>query len=158
MTRPAGSSIPSRRPRCPGTATGGSPQAVQRRPATIANAPSVVENLADGGRLLVDGDAEKSHALSPEAAAVWSCLEEGSFDRDRIVAQTSLDGETVDRALAEFAECGLLDTGSASSRRELLSRAAAIAGAAAGLKLVESVATPTPAAAQSLVDDSIDSE
>jgi hypothetical protein len=112
----------------------------------------IVEKLEDGGCLIVDGEAEQSHALDSQAAAVWSCLENGVFERTAIAAKTALDTDTVDRALAELAELGLLVPESASSRRELLSRAAAITGAAAGLKLVESVATPTPAAAQSSRD------
>lgn len=112
----------------------------------------IVETLDDGGCLIVDEDAQQSHALGPEAAAVWSCLESGTFEREAIAAQTSLGLDTVDRALGALAETDLLEAESASSRREILTRAATIAGAAAGLQLIETVATPTPAAAQSEPD------
>lgn len=117
--------------------------------------PLIVEKLEDGGCLVVDEDAQQSHALGPQAAAVWACLESETFDRNAIAAETSLDRDTVDRALAELTETGLLVPDSDATRREILSRAAAIVGAGAGLALIDSVATPTPAAAQS-PDDSGD--
>jgi hypothetical protein len=112
----------------------------------------IVENLPEGGCLVLDESAGKSHALRPEAAVVWTCLTAGVDDPATISERTSLDAETVHRALIELAECDLVESAPAASRRQLLSRAATIAGAAAGLKLIESVATPTPAAAQSNVD------
>jgi hypothetical protein len=112
----------------------------------------VVEQLPEGGCLILDEGAQTSHALRPEAAAVWGCLERGLADPGEIAAETALPTETVEVALAQIAECGLLEDDASSSRRQLLSRAATIAGAAAALELVESVATPTPAAAQSPVD------
>jgi DNA-binding IclR family transcriptional regulator len=113
----------------------------------------IVEQLPEGGCLILDESTQMSHALQPEAAAVWRCLERGVSDAGAIADETALPTETVDAALAQIAECGLLVDDASSSRRQLLSRAATVAGAAAALKLVESIATPTPAAAQSEVDN-----
>jgi hypothetical protein len=110
-----------------------------------------VEQLPEGGCLILDEGAEMSHALQPEAAAVWRCLERGLSDPSAIARETALPAETVDAALAQMVESGIVEE-TGSSRRELLARAAAVAGAAAGLQLIESVATPTPAAAQSQPD------
>jgi DNA-binding IclR family transcriptional regulator len=112
----------------------------------------VVETLPEGGCLILDESTQMSHALQPEAAAVWACLERGVADPPAIARETALPTETVEVALAQIAECGLLENEGSSSRRQLLSRAATVAGAAAALKLVESIATPTPAAAQSQTD------
>lgn len=114
----------------------------------------VVESLCEGGCLIVDEAAGKSHALQAEAAAVWTCVRDGIDDPQAIAERTALAPGTVDRALAELADCELVEATSGASRREILSKAAAIAGAAAGLKMIESIATPTPAAAQSFSDSS----
>jgi DNA-binding IclR family transcriptional regulator len=111
-----------------------------------------IEQLPEGGCLILDESAQMSHALRPEAAAVWRCLERGVADPGELARETALPTETVDMALAQIAECGLLEDDASSSRRQLLSRAATVAGAAAALKLVESIATPAPAAAQSRED------
>lgn len=109
----------------------------------------IVETMNDGGCLIVDEAAGRSHALQPEAATVWACLEQGVDRPDDIVETASLDAETVHRALIELAECELIESDDRASRRDVLSKAAAVAGAAAGLELVHSIVTPTPAAAQS---------
>ena len=108
----------------------------------------VVETLPDGGCLIVDESENRSHALRAEAAAVWHALERGS-DAEDLVAVTKLGREIVEAALVELEGAGLVVVEQVgSSRREWLARAATVAGAAAGLKLVETIATPSPAAAQ----------
>jgi hypothetical protein len=108
----------------------------------------VVEALPDGGCLIVDERQNQSHALRAEAAAVWHALERGT-DPDELVSVTKLGREIVEAALVELEGAGLVEVEPVgSSRREWLARAATVAGAAAGLKLVETIATPSPAAAQ----------
>jgi hypothetical protein len=113
----------------------------------------VVEALPDGGCLIVDEAEKKSHSLRPEAALVWRSLESGVAETE-LPAATGLEPAVVATALSQIDEAGLLAGETAeSSRREWLVRAAAVAGAAVGLKLVETIVTPSPAAAQSLVID-----
>jgi hypothetical protein len=112
----------------------------------------LVEALPDGGCLVVDEVSHQSHALGAEAAAVWRCVEEGRDQVAAIAATSGLGTDVVEAALAQLESAGLLEVEGGSSRREWLSRAATVAGAAAGLKLIETIATPTPAAAQSQVD------
>jgi hypothetical protein len=114
----------------------------------------VIEELPDGGSLILDEGERKSHALRPEAAAVWRQLEQGKHEIAAIAKATGLDAALVESAMSEIVEAGLVETETAgSSRREWLARAAAVAGAAVGLKLVETIVTPSPAAAQSLLQD-----
>jgi DNA-binding transcriptional ArsR family regulator len=114
----------------------------------------VVEALPDGGCLIVDEAESRSHALRAEAATVWHALERGTDPTD-LVSVTKLGREIVEAALAELEGAGLVEVEQAgSSRREWLARAATVAGAAAGLKLVETIATPSPAAAQTGTDSS----
>lgn len=56
------------------------------------------------------------------------------------------------QSLSQLAAADLLSEEEGASRRQILSRAATIAGAAVGLKLIETIATPAPAAAQSFQD------
>ena len=113
----------------------------------------VVEELPDGGCLIVDESMQQSHSLSPEAAAVWRSLGEGAGDVEALAQATRLQPEIVAAALSQLEQAGLLTADAAgSSRREWLARAATVAGAAVGLKLIETIATPSPAAAQSLID------
>lgn len=118
----------------------------------------ITEELPEGGALVVDEKAQLSHALEPQAAAVWACLEQGATETAAIAEKTGRTEAEVDEALAQIHAVGLLETAEGDSRREFLKRAAGLAGAAAGLTLIHSVATPKPAAAQSLnpPDDSTD--
>jgi hypothetical protein len=112
----------------------------------------VIEALPEGGSLVVDESSQQSHALAPEAARVLRSVEQGLGDVAAIARETSLEPSLVEAALGELARVGLIEEEAGSSRREWLARAAAVAGAAVGLKLVETIATPSPASAQSLVD------
>jgi hypothetical protein len=110
----------------------------------------VVEQLPDGGCLIVDEGNQQSHALAAEAAKVWRCLQHGTFEVGAIVVATGLDATTVEATLAELETAKLIELESVGSRRQLLARAALFTGVAVGLKLVDTIATPSPAAAQSL--------
>lgn len=112
----------------------------------------VYEALPDGGCLIVDENEKMSHALRPEAAAVWQASEQVSDPRE-LARVTGLELSTVEAALAELEAAKLVVLSEGSSRREWLARAATVAGAAVGLKLVETIATPSPAAAQTLEQD-----
>jgi hypothetical protein len=112
----------------------------------------VVEALPDGGCLIVDESEHQSHALRPEAAAVWRATEQSS-DPGELARATGLERSTVEAALAELEAAKLLVLAEGSSRREWLARAATVAGAVVGLKLVETIATPSPAAAQTAPQD-----
>ncbi|HVS14779.1 MAG TPA: twin-arginine translocation signal domain-containing protein [Thermoanaerobaculia bacterium] len=118
-----------------------------------AKSSLILEQLPEGGCLIVDEGGQQSHALDADAAAIWACVERSVTATDAIAAETGLDADTVTAALARFVEAGLVEVASDRSRRELLSRAAAVAGAAAGLALIQSIGTPPPAAAQSPTDE-----
>lgn len=118
----------------------------------------MTEYLADGGALVVDEHAQLSHALEPQAAEVWTCLEQGTTETAAIAEKTGRSEAEVDEALAQIHTAGLLETSEGDSRREFLKRAAGLAGAAAGLTLIQSAATPTPAEAQSLGSDGAPSQ
>ena len=109
----------------------------------------IVEALPDGGMLVIDEARNQSHALAPQAASVLGCLERGTSELHEIASAVSLEVAAVEAVLAELAAAGLIEENDGSSRREWLARAATVAGAAVGLKLVESIAVPSPAAAQS---------
>lgn len=113
----------------------------------------IVEALPEGGCLVVDETAQKSHALSAEAAKVWRCLQQGTGEPANIAAVSGVAPDVVEATLVQLAAADLFEVESGSSRREWLARAATVVGAAAGLKLVETIATPSPASAQSLVPD-----
>ena len=120
----------------------------------------VVEKLPEGGLLVIDPIAGRSHTLNAAAAAVWSAWTEGVRDLDelarRVASTTPLpaDEGIVHAALAQLKDTGLvreeIPTPSLESvaRRRLLKVAAA---AAFALPLIETIITPSPAAAQSEV-------
>jgi hypothetical protein len=113
----------------------------------------VIEDLPDGGCLILDERGHQSHALRSEAAAVLRQIEQGTTEVAAISLATRLDAGLVEAALADLAAAGVLELdASGPSRREWLARAATVAGAVVGLKLVETIVTPSPAAAQSLLD------
>ena len=109
----------------------------------------IVEALPDGGMLVIDEARNQSHALAPRAASVLRCLERGATDPAEIATAVSLEPAAVAAVLAELGSAGLIEEREGTSRREWLARAATVAGAAAGIKLVETIAIPSPAAAQS---------
>ncbi len=116
----------------------------------------IVEELPGGGYLVLDEAAGLSHALKPDAAKVWASLEDARSEEE-IAERTGLDAGVVHTAVAELRTAGLLEGGDGgTSRRELLTKAAVVAGAAAALTLIDTIATPSPAAAQSGTDNEDD--
>lgn len=108
----------------------------------------IVEDLPDGGLLIVDPIRHRSHTLSSEAGQIWSALAAVDCDPARLAATTGHPQDLVDSVLARFVDQRLVAM-AAEPRREFLRRAATVAGAAAGLALVQSIATPNPIQAQS---------
>jgi hypothetical protein len=112
----------------------------------------VVEELGDE-LLVYDLEANRGHALGPEAARVWQ-----SCDGRTPVEDFGLDLDTVNRALEELAKCDLLDpatewapASNGSTRRELSVRMVkAGVAAAAAAPLIVSVVAPRPAEAATL--------
>jgi hypothetical protein len=119
----------------------------------------VVENLPDGGLLVMEPDGGRSHTLNASAAAVWQAWREGEHDvtvlAERVAASTELpaDEGIIHSALARLKDARLVTEEipqpslESVSRRRLLRLAA---GAAFALPFVETIVTPSPGAAQSL--------
>jgi hypothetical protein len=119
----------------------------------------VLENLPDGGLLVMEPDGGRSHSLNAAAAAVWQAWSAGEHDitilASRIAAVTELpaDEGIAHAALARLKDAGLVreeipqPTLESVSRRRLLKLAA---GAAFALPFVETIVTPSPASAQTL--------
>lgn len=112
----------------------------------------IVEEVGDE-LLIYDTETKYGHCLSPAAASIWHRCD-GVTTIDRLCAgESSLDRETVDRALAELALCELLEVAKperGTTRRQLSSRAMKIGAAAVAAPLVLSVAAPTAMAAVTL--------
>jgi hypothetical protein len=118
----------------------------------------VVESLPEGGLLVMEPEAGRSHTLNAAASVVWQAWGEGERDvaalAARIAAATELpaDEGIAHTALARLKDAGLVreeipqPSLESVSRRRLLKVAA---GLALALPLVETIVTPSPAAAQS---------
>lgn len=119
----------------------------------------VVENLPEGGLLVMEPDGGKSHTLNAAAAVVFEAWRAGERDVETLAAKVATatelpaDEGIVHTALARLKDAGLVrdeipqPSLESVSRRRLLKLAA---GAAFALPLVETIVTPSPAAAQSL--------
>ncbi|HWH10752.1 MAG TPA: hypothetical protein VG165_06460 [Solirubrobacteraceae bacterium] len=113
----------------------------------------VVERV--GAELLVyDPVSSLAHCLTADAAAVFDACD-CAADRAALCAAAGLPVETVDRALGELAELGLVDVagepippiaGERVRRREALKRLAKASAAATAAPLIFSVVLGTPAA------------
>jgi hypothetical protein len=118
----------------------------------------VVESLPEGGLLVMEPEAGRSHTLNAAASVVWQAWSGGERDvaalAARIAAATELpaDEGIAHTALARLKDAGLVreeipqPSLESVSRRRLLKVAA---GLALALPLVETIVTPSPAAAQS---------
>jgi hypothetical protein len=123
----------------------------------------VVEVLPEGGLLVMEPDGGRSHTLNAAAAVVFEAWRAGEQDvaalAAKVAAATDLpaDEGIVHTALARLKDAGLVreeipqPSLESVSRRRLLRLAA---GAAFALPFVETIVTPSPAAAQSLVPPS----
>jgi hypothetical protein len=119
----------------------------------------VVEGLPEGGLLVMEPDGGRSHTLNAAASVVFEAWRAGEHDvaalAAKVAASTELpaDEGIVHTALARLKDAGLVreeipqPSLESVSRRRLLRLAA---GAAFALPLVETIVTPSPAAAQSL--------
>lgn len=110
----------------------------------------IVEDVADEV-LVYDERASEAHCLGPAAAQVWRACD-GQTDREQLAAGLDLDGHTVERALDELEACGLLEgpMNPGVTRRQAAERFAKVGAAVAAAPLIYSIASPMPAAAQTL--------
>lgn len=123
-----------------------------RRSPLARSADLVVEEVADEV-LVYDLARHRAHSLGATAARVWRRCD-GTTAIDDLGADLGLDADTVTRALAELAECELLDASTApvrgTTRRELAIRAAKTGAAVASVPLIVSVVAPLPVQAATL--------
>jgi Coenzyme PQQ synthesis protein D (PqqD) len=112
---------------------------------------------AVGDELLVcDSENNRAHSLNAFAARVWEACD-GETTADQLVDKLDSDRDSVAHALAELADCELLERNGplvvagngGMTRRDLGLRTAKIGAAAAiisvALPVAEAAATPTPA-------------
>lgn len=118
---------------------------VQFRPK--ARTDAVVAERVDDGWVIYDERSHRAHYLSGAAGSVWDCCD-GELSPEQIATRLELEPETVERAVAELVQAGLLEARSAEhgySRREATIRLAQAGGAAFAAPLIYSVAVPTSA-------------
>jgi hypothetical protein len=112
-----------------------------------ARTEGLVSERMDDDLLVVDGRTGAAHALSAVVTRVFE-LCDGTADAAQIAATSGLDPAVVQQAIAELAECGLLQTVPRVSRRELTRRLIGTGAAALATPLIYSVAiNPALAAA-----------
>jgi hypothetical protein len=124
----------------------------------------LVEHVGDE-TVVYDRDTKDAHCLTPLAAAVFAhCDGKSSIGEIATLASDRLD-EPVDEAsvslaLAHLEERNLLQrdllalehgNGNGYSRRQMIRKGAVVAGAAASVPLISSIAAPTAAMAASLI-------
>jgi hypothetical protein len=109
----------------------------------------VVEDVADEV-LVYDQRNDQAHCLSRDAAMVWRVCD-GASSPGEIATALGLEPATVNRAIEELDECGLLDSAPVAgvTRREAAIRMAKVGGAAVTAPLIYSIMAPTPALAAS---------
>jgi hypothetical protein len=108
----------------------------------------VVEELGDE-LLVYDQVQDHAHSLGAAATRVWRACDGESSAKDLSV-KLGLDEDTVVRALEQLDQCYLLDHGPGSpglTRRDMTFKTAKLAGAAASLPMIVSIAAPAPAMA-----------
>lgn len=109
----------------------------------------IVEDFGDEV-LIYDRNSDYAHCLGREAAMVWRVCD-GSTPAAAIATALGFDRETVDRALDELDESGLLDSidKGGLTRREATIKMAKVGGLAAAAPMIYSIMAPTPALAAS---------
>jgi DNA-binding MarR family transcriptional regulator len=113
----------------------------------MARSDGLVAERVDDGVVIYDEHSQSAHYLSGAAAAVWDRCD-GELSQSQIGAQLQLTPETVERAVAELVQAGLLEGRSdlhGYSRREAAIRLAQAGGAAFAAPLIYSVAVPASA-------------
>jgi hypothetical protein len=111
----------------------------------------LTEPIGDVELVVYDSDARIAPSLSGSVKQVWERCD-GQRTVKQISAETRLEPELVNRAVAELSACGLLDDGPEAdglSRREMARRFAGVTAAAFAAPLIYSVAVPASAAAGS---------
>jgi hypothetical protein len=108
----------------------------------------IVEELGDE-LLVYDQVQNHAHSLGATAARVWRACD-GETSAEVLSGELGLDSDTVARALEQLDQCNLLDHGpdsGAMTRRDVTFKTAKLAGAAASLPMIVSIAAPAPAMA-----------
>ena len=126
----------------------------------VARSGDLLVEQVNDETVVYDRRTNDAHCLTPLAAAVFAhCNGETSIDRLATLASERL-GEPVDEtgvlnALAQLEERDLLaipaSNGNGLSRRQMIGKGAAAAGALAGASLITSIAAPTAFAADSKI-------
>jgi DNA-binding MarR family transcriptional regulator len=112
-----------------------------------ARADGIVAERVDDGLVVYDERSATAHYLSDAAASVWDRCD-GRRPPEEIAAELGFGLETVQRALAELVQTGLLERHTAEpglSRREAAIRLAQAGGAAFAAPLIYSVTVPASA-------------
>jgi hypothetical protein len=112
-----------------------------------ARADGLVAERVDDGLVVYDQHSQSAHYLSGAAASVWDHCD-GELSQPEIAAELQLPPETVERAVAELVQAGLLEEHPGPhgfSRREAAIRLAQAGGAAFAAPLIYSVAVPASA-------------
>lgn len=113
----------------------------------LRRSTNLISRQLDDERLLFDSSG-RAHRLDAAMAAVWDACD-GSRTASDVVTATDLDREQVDHAVDALRGVGLLEGGSAVSRRVVLRAGAVAGGAAVALPMLTSIVAPVAAAAAS---------
>jgi hypothetical protein len=108
----------------------------------------LIESLGDE-LLVCDPSRDTAHVLNATAAKVWRACD-GSRDLVALQEHCELDRDTVELALQQLRDCGLLsepEHHASISRREMLRKGVIAAGLGAVLPVIQSVTVPAAAAA-----------
>jgi DNA-binding transcriptional ArsR family regulator len=117
-----------------------------------ARTEGVISERIDDELVVYDEVSHMAHALAADARSVWERCD-GCRSPAEIAQGLGMPPATVQQALDELQECGLLDDGSAPensySRRQAVTRIAKVGGAAVTAPLIYSVVIGSAAAAAS---------
>lgn len=105
----------------------------------------VLVERVDDDLVVYDERAKRAHCLSRDASQVWNVCD-GRHSRKEIARRAGVEPATVERAIEEFRNAGLLDE-KRISRRDAAKRFATVGGAAMAGPLLYSVAVPPAFAA-----------
>jgi hypothetical protein len=120
-------------------------EAEQIRP--LARTEGVLAEQVDGDLVIYDEATQMAHCLSRDAASVWSHCD-GRATAEDIASSLEISSGTVEQAVAELRDAGLLIEVPGHTRRDVAKRFAVVGGAAlAGPALLTSMPVPAAAAA-----------
>ena len=113
----------------------------------VARSEGVLAEQVDGDLVIYDEATNTAHCLSPDAASVWSHCD-GTASAEDLASSLELSSGTVDQAVAELRDAGLLIQAPGHTRRDVAKRVAVVGGAAlVGPALLTSMPVPAAAAA-----------